>query len=385
MSCFVLFVNLLYTVQMASSTDTASAPSSINIVIPVGLKRKVASPETEVAEALENSSSSICKISIVAIPNKQEKKRRLNNCDSLACWLEQHGSQLTELVLSMDEAQEVQLVQSLFKCPTLQLTKLLVSAADFPSELLLKLPATLEVFSGHLGAHGNLAPFVSLPNLHTLAVRCYPTDRCDGHDTTAGIPAALLHHSSLQCLIIDATSTVTIKEKSVLNDEAASNKLKLLAITGDLSPDDVQALIASAPELQHLCLRCSPLSQMFSFSQQSSISLDLGKLVDLRAVELGFPQLQTKFVGLQHLHKLSAVLLCGQFGAQLPLLPKALADANEEPAPELMEGRIIAKRAFVAGTKQKYKINESMSLQHNVLIIEPKWVLKLSNSIIHGV
>lgn len=368
---------------MASSTDTGSAPSSINIVIPVGLKRKVASPETEVAEALENNSSSICKISIVAIPNKQEKKRRLNNCYSLACWLERHGSQLTELVLSMDEAQEVQLVESLFKCPALQLTKLLVSAADFPSELLLKLPATLEVFSGHLGAHGDLAPFATLPNLHTLAVRCYPTDRCDGHDTTAGIPVAMLHHPSLQCLIIDATSTVRITEKNVSSDEATS-KLKLLAITGDLSPDDVRVLIASAPELQHLCLRCSPLSQMFSFTKQTSVTLDLGKLADLRAVELGFPQLQTKFVGLQQLHKLSAVLLCGQFGAQPPLLPKALADASEEPAPELTEGRIIVKRAFVAGTKEKYKINESMSLQHNVLIIEPKWVLKLSDSIIHG-
>lgn len=368
--------------QMASSTDTGSAPSSLSVVIPAGLKRKVASPETEVSTALDNSGS-ISKISVLAMPNSQDKKRRLNNCHMLAFWLEHHGSQLTELVLSMDEEQEVELVLSLFKCPNLQLTRLLVSAADFPTSLLLKLPATLEVFSGHLGAHGDLVPFVALSKLTSLAVRCYPTGPYDGHYTTAGIPAALLHHQSLQCLIIDATSTVEITEKSV-SPAGAASKLKLLAITGDLSPADVQQLLASGPELQHLCLRCSPLSQMCSQTKQTSLSLDLGQLLDLRALELGFPQMQTKFLGLQQLHKLAAVLLCGQFGSQLPLLPKALTDANEEPSPDLMEGRIIAKRATVAGTNEKYKINECMSLQHSVLIIEPKWVLKLSDSMVHS-
>ena len=367
---------------MASSTDTGSAPTSINIVIPAGLKRTLASPETQLADALNNSGS-ISKISIIATPNKQDQKRRLSNCDALARWLEQHGSQLTEVMLSMNEAEEVELVSSLFKSPNLQLTKLLVSAADFPSALLLKLPATLQIFSGHLGAHGNLAPFAALPNLQTLAVRCYPTSRYDGHYTTADIPSALLHHGSLQCLIIDATSTVQIRDKDMPADGAVS-KLKLLAITGDLSPTDVQDLIASAPELQHLCLRCSPLSQMCNHTEQTSISLDLGKLVDLRALELGFPHLQTKFLGLQQLHKLSAALLCGQFGARLPALPKALADASNEPSPELMEGQFVVRRATVAGTKEKYKISEAMSLQHSDLIIEPKWVAKLSNSIIHG-
>ena len=367
---------------MASSTNPGSAPSSLTVVIPAGLKRKVASPETEVSNALDNSSS-ISKISIVATPDKQDKKLRLNNCHMLAFWLEHHGSQLTEVVLSMDEKQEVELVMSLFKCPNLQLTRLLVSAADFPIGLLQKLPATLEVFSGHLGAFGDLAPFVALPDLKSLAVRCYPTSRYDGHYTTADIPAALLHHQSLQCLIIDATYTVQITEKTVSLGRAAS-KLKLLAVTGALSSADAQELIAKAPELQHLCLRCSPLSQMCNHTTQTSVSLELGHLVDLRALELGFPHLKANFLGLEQLHKLSAVLLCGQFGAQFPALPKALADAGEEPSPELMEGRIIAKRATVAGTKEKYRINECMSLQHSTLIVEPKWVVKLSNLIIHG-
>ena len=367
---------------MASSTDTGSAPSSLSVVIPAGLKRKVASPETEVSNALDNSGS-ISKISVVATPNKQDKKRRLNNCHMLAFWLEHHGSQLTEVVLSMDEKQEVELVLSLFKCPNLQLKRLLVSAADFPTSLLLKLPATLEVFSGHLGAHGDLAPFVALPDLKSLAVRCYPTGPYDGRYTTADIPAALLHHESLQSLIIDATFTVEVTGKSVSPGGAVS-KLKLMAITGDLSPADVQDLVASAPQLQHLCLRCSPLSQICNDTEQTCMSLDLGKLVDLRALELGFPQLQTKFLGLQQLHNLSAVLLCGQFGSRLPLLPKALTDASEEPSSELIQGCIIAKRATVAGTKEKYKISECMSLQHSVLIIEPKWVVKLLDSIIHS-
>ena len=365
---------------MASSTG--SAPTFLNVVIPVGLKRKVASPETEVAEALHNSGS-ISKIHIVATPNKQDKKRRLNNCHTLASWLEHHGSQLTEVVLCMDEEQEVELVQSLFKCPNLQLTRLLVSAADFPESLLLKLPATLEVFSGHLGTHGDLAPFVALSNLKSLAVRCYPTHRYDGHYTTAGIPAALLHHQSLQCLIIDSSFTVEITEKSMSPGGAAS-KLKLLAITGDLSPADVQDLIANAPKLQHLCLRSSTLSQVNSLREHTSISLNLGKLADLRALELGFPQLKTKFLGLEQLHKLSAALLCGQFGAQPPVLPKALADAREEPSPEIAFGHIIARTAPVAGTKKLFQINECHRLQHKTLIIEPKWVLKLSDAIIDG-
>ena len=223
----------------------------------------------------------------------------------------------------------------------------------------------------------------SILGIKSLAVRCYPTGPHDGRYTTAGIPAALLHHESLQCLIIDATSTVEIKGKSVSPGGAAS-KLKLLAITVDLSSTDVQGLIASAPQLQNLCLRCSPLSQMCNYTKQTCMSLDLGKLVDLRASELGFPHLQTKFVGLEQLHKLSAVLLCGQSGSQLPLLPKALTDASEEPFPELAQGRMIAKRATVVGTKEKYMISECMSLQHSVLIIEPKWVVKLSDSIIHS-
>ena len=363
---------------MASSTG--SAPTSLNVVIPAGLKRKAASPETEVAEALQNSGS-ISKLSIAAIPNKQDKKRMLNNCHALASWLEQHGSQLTEVVLCMDEAQEVQLVQSLFKCPNLQLTRLLVSAADFPESLLLKLPTTLEVFSGHLGANGKLAPFVALPNLKSLAVRCYPTNRYDGHYTTAGIPPALLQHQSLQCLIIDASYSVYITDESV-SPKVPVSKLKLLAITGDLSQEDIRKFIVSAPELQHLCLRSSTLSQMDPDRQQTSMSLNLGKLADLRALELGFPQLQTKFLGLEQLHKLSAALLCGQFGARPPLLPKALAEAGEEPSPEIAFGSIIAKTATVAGTKKLFQINECHRMQHKTLILEPKWVLKLSDSII---
>lgn len=284
----------------------------------------------------------------------------------------------------MDEEQVVELTQSLFKCPNLQLTRLLVSAADFPKSLLLKLPATLEVFSGHLGTHGDLAPFVALANLKSLAVRCYPTHCYDGHYATADIPAALLHHQSLQCLIIDASFTVEITEKS-MSPEGAASKLKLLAITGDLSPADVQDFIANAPKLQHLCLRSSTLSQVVdSHREHTSISLNLGKLADLRALELGFPQLQTKFLGLEQLHKLSAALLCGQFGAQPPVLPKALADASKEPSPELAFGHIIARTATVAGTKKLFQINECHRLQQKTLIIEPKWVLKLSDAIIDG-
>lgn len=272
----------------------------------------------------------------------------------------------------------------MFKCPNLQLTKLLVSAADFPPDLLQKLPASLRVFSGHLGAHGDLAPFAALPNLQTLAVRCYPTHRSDGHDTTAAIPPALLHHPSLQCLIIDATSSVYITKSDAPLHEPVS-QLKLLAITGELVTADVQAMVASAQDLQHLCLRCSPLSQMYApVTRHTSINLDLGRLVDLRAVELGFPHLQTRFCGLGQLPKLSAVLLCGQFGAQVPALPKALADASNEPAPELMEGQMIVRRATIAGTNEKYKINESMSIQHSDLIIEPAKLLALSDLIIHG-
>ena len=352
----------------------------MDVVIPVGLKRTRAPPEQEVAEALENSSS-LRKLSIVAIPNKQDRKRQLNNCNTLAKWLEKRGSQVTELVLSMDEADEVKLMTGLFKCPNLCLTKLLVSAADFPAEVLQKLPSTLKVFSGHLGAHGDLAPFAALPSLQTLAVRCYPTHRYDGHDSTAEIPCALLHHPMLQCLIIDATSTVEITEKDVMC-EGPESKLNLMAITGDLSSGDVQELIAKAPKLQHLCLRCSSLSQMFSMVKESSIALDLGKLADLRAVELGFPHLKTSFSGLQHLNKLSAVLLCGQFGGQRPALPKALAEACDEPAPQLMDGQIIVRRASVGSTNKKYKINVAMSLQHSNLIIEPKWVAELSDSIL---
>ena len=377
---FVRFYQHLSALQMASSSNPGPSPSVLNVVIPIGLKRTRAPPEQEVADALENSSS-IRKISIVAIPNKHDKKRQLNNCNTLAKWLKNHGSQLTELVLSMDEADEVKLMEALFKCPNLHLTKLLVSAADFPVDVLQKLPATLEVFSGHLGAHGDLTPFAALPSLKTLAVRCYPTHRYDGHDSTADIPRALLHHPTLQCLIIDVTSAVKITQKDVMCD-GSDSRLKLMAITGDLSNGDVQELVAKAPKLQHLCLRCSPLSQMFSAVKQSSIALDLGKLADLRAVELGFPHLKTSFCGLQQLHKLSAVLLCGQFGGQRPALPKALAEASDEPAPVLMDGQIIVRRATVGSTNEKYKINVAMSLQHSDLIIEPKWVAELSDSII---
>ncbi|KAL3155169.1 hypothetical protein ABBQ32_013110 [Trebouxia sp. C0010 RCD-2024] len=368
---------------MASSVDTESALTSLDVLIPVDLKRSLRTPETEVMEALHNSGS-ITKISIVAKANKHDQKRRLGNSVLLARWLEQHGSQLTELVLSMQEAQEVELVLSLFKCPNLQLTKLLVSAADFPSDLLLKLPASLKAFSGHLGAHGDLAPFVALPNLQMLAVRCYPIHKYDGRFTTAAIPAALLHHPSLQFLIIDASSSVYITKSDDVSPDEPVSKLKLLGITGDLVTADVQAMIASAPDLQHLCLRCAPLSQMCGASEQTCMNLDLGKLVDLRATELGFPHMGTKFCGLQQLPKLSAVLLCGQFGAHLPALPKALANAENEPAPELMEGRVIVRRAMVAGTHEKYKINESMSMQHNQLITEPAKLAELSDLIIHG-
>ena len=162
----------------------------------------------------------------------------------------------------------------------------------------------------------------------------FPAERYDGHESTADIPPALLHHPSLQCLIIDATSFVGITDEKAVC-EASESKLKLVAITGNLSNADAQMLITKAPKLQHLCLRCSPLSQMFSMglpSAKKSISLDLGRLTDLRALELGFPHLKARYSGLQLLPKLSAVLLCGQFSAR-PALPKHLADASDEPAP----------------------------------------------------
>ena len=372
---------------MTSSAD-APAISFLDVTIPIGLKRTRAPPEYEVASALNNNSN-LSRISIVALPNKKDKKRRLNCCSILADWLEQHGSQLTELVLSMDEADEVQLVSALFKCPGLQLTKLQVSAADFPQEFLQKLPNTLQIFSGHLGAHGKLEPFAALTHLHSLAVRCYPTQRWEGHESTAGFPLALLYHPALQCLIIDASSFVYIGDEDAVCDGPES-KLKVVAITGNVSSADVKTLIAKAPQLQHLCLRISPLSQMYSMGGVSSadsgpLSLDLGKLTDLRALELGFPHLKVSCSGLQKLQKLSAVLLCGQFGAQKPALPKALAEEPDELAPELLAGQMIARTATVAGSNKKYKLTVAMSLQHRSLIIEPKWVAELSESIITAV
>lgn len=85
---------------MATSADTGSALSALDVVIPIGLKRTLRSPEAEVRDAIDNSGS-LTKILIAAKPNKKDQKRRLDNCHVLADWLECHGSQLTELVLSM--------------------------------------------------------------------------------------------------------------------------------------------------------------------------------------------------------------------------------------------------------------------------------------------
>ena len=84
--------------------------------------------------------------------------------------------------------------------------------------------------------------------------------------------------------------------------DAASNgsksKLKLLAITGDLSNADVQMFVRLAPKLQHLCLRSSPLSHFSSMIKQSALVVDFGQLSDLRALDLGFPHLTTSYNGL---------------------------------------------------------------------------------------
>lgn len=364
---------------MASSADTPSSSTCLDVIIPIGLKRTRAPPESEVADALKNSST-LSKFSIIALANKKDKKRKLNNVDQLAEWLAKHGSQLTELVLSMDEADEVQLVSNLFKCPDLKLTKLQVSAADIPKELLQKLPQTLELFSGHLGARGDLAPFAALPKLQTLAVRCYPTQRIDGNESTAKVPLALLHHSNLQCLVIDATSFVYITDKDA-ECQGAQSQLKVLAITGSVDSADAQMLIDKALGLQQLCLRVSTLSQLYGMGESGSIALNLGKLANLRAVELGFPLIKATYSGLQHLGQLSASLLCGQFGAHKPALPKALAEAYDEPTPEIAAGQMIARTATIAGSKQKYKIGAAFNI-HSTLVVEPKKLALVLESIV---
>ena len=138
---------------MTSSAEQAE--TLLRVIIPVGKKRARDLVESQIADALVPNSN-ISKIHILSDTDQQGRKGSISSCSFLGKWLQENGAQLTELVLSMDEAAEVKIVASLFQCRDCQLTRLLVSAADFPPDLLQKLPATLEVFSGHLGRFGDL-------------------------------------------------------------------------------------------------------------------------------------------------------------------------------------------------------------------------------------
>ena len=199
-----------------------------------------------------------------------------------------------------------------------------------------------------------------------MAVRCYRTNRIDGHHSHADIPRLLLHHPTLQCLVIDATSKFYISDGQV-PFEAPVLQLKLLAITGGLSPADLRKLTNKTPQLQHLCVRASMLS--LARQTHETCHIDVAHLAHLRVLELGFPIVHVNFTGMEHLHKLSAVLLCGMFGAQKPTLPEALADAPDEVTGSGHE--FIARRALVPGTNERHGLTEAMRMEHRDLVIQP--------------
>lgn len=367
---------------MASSTDLGATTTSLSVIIPVPGKRSRLSVETQVADALK-AGCAISKMSIVAISDQRDQKRSLKNCSFLATWLAEHASQLDELILSLTEADEVKLVSSLFTCSNLKLTKLLLSCADVSPALLAKLPDTLEVFSGHLGSHADLELFANLPRIQSLAVRCY--SRVRHSDTTATIPLSLLHHPALRCLVIDVNNGVVVDSSTKLPPDAPKSQLKLLAVTGDLATPAIVDMLRAATQLEHLCLRASHKSQMWAhmsgLKNEPSKAFDVGHLKNMKAMELGFPVFQVS--GLEKLHNLQALLLCGLPSKTVPPLPKALAEVADEDdeIPDQLKGKTIMRRAVAGGNGDKYRINEALSLQHHLLVLDPTIFDDLSKSI----